>query len=86
MSTKRYLDRKTSPTGLTVWQLPQGDTQVVWMGPGAGLSVGYAYRPGARLSRVEHPAADGQYGSLKEAEAAVRRFVEASGLSPIPFG
>ena len=85
MSTKRFLDRKTSPTGLTVWQLPRSDMQIVWIGPGAGLSVGCAYRPGATMTRVEHPTADGQYDSLKDAEAAVRRFLDASGLVPIPF-
>ena len=68
-----------------MWQLPHSDMQLMWPGPGAGLSVGYAYRLGATMTRVEHSTADGQYDSLKDAEAAVRRFLDASGLAPAPF-
>ena len=86
MATKRYLNRKTSPTGLAVWQVPDSEMQIMWSGPGGRLSFGQAYKAGGAMTFIEHPSADGAYDSLKAAEAAVKRFMEASGKTPIPFG
>jgi hypothetical protein len=62
-----------------VWRLPAG-LDIMWAGPGSGLSIGAAFEPGARMSPIEHPSADGQYDSLRAASAAVDAFVNA----PVP--
>jgi hypothetical protein len=62
-----------------VWRLPVG-LDIMWAGRGSGLSIGPAFEPGARMSPIEHPSADGQYDSLKAAHAAVTAFISA----PVP--
>jgi len=48
------------------------DTWFYWNGPGARLQLMF----GAKLVYIEHPSADGTYNTLKEAQAAARRFCE----------
>ena len=71
------MKRQISPTGLTVWTLPDSRLEIMWMGPGSGLFIGQATTPGGAVTRIEHRTADGSYANLKEAEAAVKAFVAA---------
>ena len=64
------------PTGLRLWQLPGSIFQIMWPGPGSRLIFG------ARLDRqdgichsIDHPSACGTYNTVREAQAAVDRFI-----------
>ena len=74
------LIRSDLPTGGCVWTSPDTNTQVMWLGRGAGLFLvlGGVTTPGASMTRIEHPSADDQYLSRKDASAAVARFFDAS--------
>jgi hypothetical protein len=74
------LQHRTYPTGLTVWSLPGSDVMsVVWLGPGAGLSLGFNVdQPGGTMARIEHPSASGTFDTRKQAEKAVAAFIAAS--------
>jgi hypothetical protein len=69
--------RALSPTGLALWtDLPVATgASIMWSGPGAGLFIGQCTIPGGKVLRITHPSADGQYETLKEATAAVDRFI-----------
>jgi hypothetical protein len=71
------MKRQISPTGLTVWTIPDTNLEIMWMGPGSGLFVGTATTPGGAVTRIEHRTADGTYTNRREAEAAVKAFLAA---------
>ena len=67
-----------SPTGLTVWALPNSDLQVLWPGPGARLRLGWKLmKPEGTATMIDHSTANGAYNTRKEAEEAVKRFIAA---------
>ena len=71
---KGKLRRQIGVIGNAIWRLPPPSPWVIyWNGPGARLLFG-SNKPGSHLSPIEHPSADGNYNSLKEAQAAVTRF------------
>jgi hypothetical protein len=71
---KGRLRREIGVIGNAMWRLPSPSPFVIyWNGPGARLLFG-TNKPGSQLSPVAHPSADGNYNSLKEAQAAVTRF------------
>lgn len=63
------------PTGAAAWHLPNSEAVVLWNGPGSGLFL--VMTPRGRLIRIEHPTADGNYRSFREADEAARRFIRA---------
>ena len=65
------------PTGMRVWRMPGSETlSIIWPGPGAGLMLAFdASKPGGAMTRINHPCADGQYHTVKEAQKAVDAFV-----------
>lgn len=67
----------TSGTGLVCWRLPDSALEIMWSGPGAGLYIGWATTPGGAVTRINHPTANGQYMTRREAQAHVDEFVEA---------
>lgn len=75
MITGKDLKRQTSPMGNVVWTAPDG-TSVMW-GPGGGLilCIPDAFTPGGSMVKIEHPTADGQYATRREAEKAVLAFL-----------
>lgn len=68
--------REVGSTGAAVWHLPGSKVILLWPGPGARLQFGFN-TPGGTMSHVHHPTADSEYRTLKDAEAAVRRFLKA---------
>jgi hypothetical protein len=66
-------------TGATVWSVPGGSLQIMWMGPGSHLRIGYDFlKAGAPMgSIIDHPAASDSYNTRSEAEAAVKAFLAA---------
>lgn len=69
------LKRATSPMGNVVWTAPDG-TSVMW-GPGGGLvlCIPDAFTPGGDFFKIDHPTADGQYATRREAEKALLAFL-----------
>ena len=64
--------------GLTVWSLPAASgLEVVWAGPGSGLRLGFPRLPGGMTTSIEHPTASGTFSTRKEAETALRQFIDA---------
>jgi hypothetical protein len=77
MSQNRPVNRHPLAFGMTKWgPLPgTGDMWIMWDGPGAGLYL-HATDPCkpsqvAAGIRVRHPAASGDYDTVRSAEAAV---------------
>lgn len=75
------LQRRPYAFGMTSWgPLPDTeDMHVMWDGPGSGLYL-YAADPGSGSAlpmRIRHASASGTYGTVREAERAVRAFVAA---------
>lgn len=68
---------QVGPTGLTLWRIPDSNLEIIWPGPGAGLSIGQATTPGGAVTRIEHPAADAAYQTRAEAQRAVDAFLSA---------
>lgn len=66
-----------SPTGATVWSVPDTTLQILWAGPGARLRIGHPMKPGGSMTTIDHPSADGNYMTAREASAAVRAFLAA---------
>lgn len=56
---------------LTAHGIGGGDAAYYWNGPGSRLYLMF----GDALVRIDHPAADGAYATLRDAENAVRAFV-----------
>jgi hypothetical protein len=78
--TEIKLPRIPLAWGATVWGPVPGTSRIyfTWDGPGSGIYayVGDPQTQGPIGHRVQHPAADGTYGTLKEAQKAVDAFVE----------
>lgn len=74
MSTKpRILERTIN--GGAVFAIPGSASELLWLGPRAGIFFGEPRRPGGVITRVEHPSADATYDTLAEATAAVAAFI-----------
>ena len=69
------LRAQSGPTGATIWTISETGLQIMWPGPGAGLFIGQATTPGGSVTRVDHPMADGEYRTRREAEVAIRNFL-----------
>jgi hypothetical protein len=67
-----------APTGLVVWAVPNTNLQIMWAGPGSRLKIGFDLtRAGGSASLIDHPSADGNYNTRREAEVAVHAFLRA---------
>jgi hypothetical protein len=64
-----------SPTGLIVWAVPDTTLQIMWAGPGSRLKIGHPMKAGGSVSTIDHPTADGNYNTPREAKNAVRAFL-----------
>jgi hypothetical protein len=71
-----------SPTGTTVWQLPDSDMQIMWNGPGGRLRIGWSFMKagGSMGTLIDHHTANGDYKTRKEAEAAIKSFIASGGV------
>jgi hypothetical protein len=66
------------PTGGMVWQVPNSTLQIMWPGPGGGLSLGRPMEVGGATNRIEHYTANGNYYNVKDAARAAKAFTEAT--------
>jgi hypothetical protein len=66
-----------SPTGSVVWAIPNSGLQIMWAGPGASLKIGKPLEARGSVSSIDHHTANGQYRTLRDAQAAVRAFLAA---------
>lgn len=84
MSEKRLVRKHPLAFGITKWGPLPGtrDMWILWAGPGSGLEV-YARDPGTGPASenlgvpVRHPAANGHYDTVADAEKAVHAFIRA---------
>lgn len=83
--SSKKVRREVGPTGAAAWHFTNhGAHQILyWGGPGSRLRTGpYG---STSLVFIDHPSADGNYRTLKEADAAAKRFLkELSGVGRDP--
>jgi hypothetical protein len=65
------------PTGGLVWAVPDSTLQIMWGGPGSRLRIGQVMKAGGSATTIDHPSADGNYTTAREATDAVVRFLAA---------
>jgi hypothetical protein len=64
-------------TGGLVWAVPDTSMQIMWAGPGGRLKIGWPMKAGGSVTAIDHPSADGNYLTAREATAAVRAFLDS---------
>jgi hypothetical protein len=75
-SKKPWKRREVGPTGATMWHGINGTSWAIfWPGPGGRLRIG---TPRGSLSLVTHHAADDEYRTRADAEAAIRRLYQVT--------
>lgn len=80
MSATSKLREQASLTGMVLFgPLPNTtDYYLIWLGPGAGLSLGVnPFSVSGTLTRIHHPSADGVYLTRRQARAAAAAFAAA---------
>ncbi len=71
-----------SPSGAHVWAVSGQRYQIVWLGPGTRLYLGFdAMTPKGQLSLIEHYTADKRYDTATQARRAALAFLDAPPLS-----
>lgn len=63
------------PTGLCLWKLPDSDLDIMWAGPGVGLTLGRHTIPYGMMTSIRTYGCEGPFATRKAAQAAVDLFV-----------